>query len=660
MLVALMLSTWVLVLLGMFDLFSLMASLIGLTVARSVIANRLSPMALGRAAWRRLVIAFLDLLDSVKLLGEKTRSLPSRTRAWVIATTPRGPDLAWSVSFGAVIIGAGVLRLIDALAHPSPALGDEYLQRITGVVAIGRRTLPANDLYGVDLLLGAFSRLVTVDPTMLVHLAPAVIGSLLVTTIIACLRRWKVSRGPTLIAAVAVGLAGVASWLPPLGGVDPFGIEVAMAIGVPALVFASEAIVGLTGGRSERQRLAAAAIGLAVFFHPAAGMAMLVGVCLGVLVSWSMSQRDPTPSVRLVVWSIIGAVGGLIPTGVVAWTRGDVSAPFRTMLAEIGVHSTSAVDAVARSGPLPTWPAFVLAGAALLLLLAPELPEFLHRQPDADPLPANDPRDHTRVAQRLVATCTLAFAACVVPDRFGLPIVFRPSDALRVLIPVGGLVVAFALDEILRMVTASRERSSGAGLPRWAEFATASVTVFALFGSSLPMRFNSGESRIQPDAVANALFEIKTTFPSNTWTVVADQDSLPQVAGKGFYLPIGSFTDTYRPETWRFDPRQPELAVPSRHTFIILVPPDSGDTAPDPRPALEAWVKRYGASHKDLSLFSNEDGIEVWHIDRPPSEDKKIMDEIAKEERAARTAGPARPTSSVPVSSVAVSSVAGG
>jgi hypothetical protein len=500
--------------------------------------------------------------------------------------------------------------------------------------------LPANDLYGVDLLLGAFARFVTVDPTMLVHLAPAVVASVLVATVIACLRRWNVSRGPTLIASVAVALAGVASWFPPLGGIDPFGIEVAMAVALPALVFASEAIAnGLPGlgSAGERRRLAAASVGLAAFLHPAAGAAMFVGLVLGVVVSWAMSQRDPAPPARLVVWVTAGGIVGLVPIALAGWTRGDVTAPFRAVLAEVGSGAVGTSPASA-----PSWLVLVLASVALALLLAPDLPAQLRRRPDDDPPATVDPSDHTRIAQRLVATSCLTIAALAVPERFGLPVMFRSSDVVRVLIPIGGLALAFALDEVLRLITSARQRSTGTGLPKWAEFAAASVTVLALFGSSLPMELESGGARLQPDAVANALFEIKTSFPENSWTVVADDASLPQVTGKGFFLPVGSFAETYRPETWRFDPRAPELAVPSRHTFIVLAPPADGDdpaSTPDPRPELEAWLKRYGATHDDLSLFFEEDGVAVWHIDRPPSEDKKVLDEIAQLEREARDAG---------------------
>jgi hypothetical protein len=642
MLVALLLATWVLVLLGLFDLFSLTASFAGLTLARSVIAHRISPAQLIRNAWRQIVSWFLDLLDDVHVLATKARTSPARAVEWTLATLPRGPDLAWAASFGAVIVGAGTLRLVDVLAHPSPAWGDQYLQRITGVVAVGARTLPANDLYGVDLLLGAFARVVTVDPTMLVHLAPAVVASVLVATLIACLRRWNVSRGPTLIASMAVALAGVASWFPPLGGIDPFGIEVAMAVAMPALVFASEAIAnGLPGlgSAAERRHLAAASIGLAAFLHPAVGAAMFVGLVLGVVVSWAMSQRDAAPLARLVVWVATGGIVGLAPIAIAGWTRGDVTAPFRSVLAEVGARTGEPA-----SPSVPSWPALALAVVAMALLLAPELPALMRRRPDDDPPATADPSDHTRIAQRLVAAGTLTIAALAVPERFGLPVMFRSSDVVRVLIPFGGLAIAFALDEVLRLITSARQRSTGTGLPKWAEFATASVTVLALFGSSLPMQFDPGGVRLQPDAVANALFEIKTSFPENSWTVVADDASLPQVTGKGFFLPVGSFAQTYRPDTWRFDPRAPELAVPSRHTFIVLAPParsDNPTTTPDPRPELEVWIERYGATHDDLSLFSDDDGVAVWHIDRPPSEDKEVLDEIARLEREARAAGSA-------------------
>jgi hypothetical protein len=372
MLVALMLTTWSLVLLGLFDLFSLVVSFAGLALSRSVIARRLSPVRLIREAWRQMVIRFLDLLDDLQAFAAVVRTLPSRGVRWLRRRLPRGPDVAWIGSYGAVVLGSGALRLIDILAHPSPAAGNNYLQRIDGVVAVGARRMPSNDLHGMDLLLGSIARLVTVDPTMLVRIAPAVVAGFVSVSLIVCLRHWSVSHGSVLIAAVVVGLAGVASWLPPLGGEDLLGIETALAAALPAFVFSSQAIATGTewlGGRGERRRLAAASVGVAVFLHPAAGTAVFVCLVLGVVVSWAMSQRESAPSVRLSLWLLAGEVLGLAPLVLVGLARGDITAPLRSILTEVG--SGSGEFPVAAP---PSWPVVLLASICAVGLTTTRLP----------------------------------------------------------------------------------------------------------------------------------------------------------------------------------------------------------------------------------------------------------------------------------------------
>jgi hypothetical protein len=150
-------------------------------------------------------------------------------------------------------------------------------------------------------------------------------------------------------------------------------------------------------------------------------------------------------------------------------------------------------------------------------------------------------------------------------------------------------------------------------LAKWGEFAASATLVIALSVSAMPLRTNSGRDRLQSEEVALMLYDLKSSFPANTWTVVTDDNSRPQIVGEGFFLPVGGFTDTY-------DASEVAAEMGDGMTLEIA-------------DGLEEWIEEYSATHDDITLYTSLPGLNVYHIDRPPEEDAKVLEQIATEER---------------------------
>ncbi|RME83747.1 MAG: hypothetical protein D6775_07320, partial [Caldilineae bacterium] len=156
---------------------------------------------------------------------------------------------------------------------------------------------------------------------------------------------------------------------------------------------------------------------------------------------------------------------------------------------------------------------------------------------------------------------------------------------------------------------------------------------------SPPMQADPGPPQ-EPESLARALYRIKSEHLAYSWTVVGYQEALPQVLGRGYFLSWEEFLRRYDPVEYRFDPRAPELAVPTRYVFIlterrIFVGPE--DTAVDTlkraelQVQLQEWVERYQQFHDDMSVYYEDPSAVVYQIYRSPEVERKIIEEYERE-----------------------------
>jgi hypothetical protein len=86
------------------------------------------------------------------------------------------------------------------------------------------------------------------------------------------------------------------------------------------------------------------------------------------------------------------------------------------------------------------------------------------------------------------------------------------------------------------------------------------------------------------------------------------------------------FLSTYDPVRWRFDPRSPELAVPTPY-LVVLLP---GDTPTDQAERITAWFATFAILHKDQELTVSHPApdLTVFQVHRPPELDEKVLEDI--------------------------------
>ncbi len=156
---------------------------------------------------------------------------------------------------------------------------------------------------------------------------------------------------------------------------------------------------------------------------------------------------------------------------------------------------------------------------------------------------------------------------------------------------------------------------------------------------SPPLQANPGPAQ-EPESLARALYRIKTEHQAYTWTVIGYQEALSQVLGRGYFLPWKVFLEDYDPVEYRFDPRAPKLAVPTRYVFImvekqVFVGPD--DLAADTlerasfQVELQEWAARYQQYHDDMSVYYEDGSVAVYQIYRSPDIERQIIEEYEAE-----------------------------
>jgi hypothetical protein len=128
---------------------------------------------------------------------------------------------------------------------------------------------------------------------------------------------------------------------------------------------------------------------------------------------------------------------------------------------------------------------------------------------------------------------------------------------------------------------------------------------------------------------AYAVLRIEERYEPFTWTVVTYGQEFPMVLGRGFHLAAADFLEKY-------DPRQPLVPIPTKYIFIVVEknphPFEINTWArnfsrADLEQRLQTWCDLYQFSHKSLRIFTDDDNVRVYMIERSDKE----MERIAKE-----------------------------
>ncbi len=647
--------------LNIFDLLSLLFAF-GLLYVGYRVWVRQEPLWAKMKDWSRtMTIAFFDLLDQQTVLKSYVTTTLTRTRRDFIAALPKGNDLWWALALGVVLLISGYLRLYEVVRGPALASADTYLH-LFWFKGLGISRLYPDGLYpyGSYALLQVINQFTLIDGTLLMRLLPGVIGVLLVVTIYWSVHRLTARRSPALLAAALYGIFAFARWLPlplpPQG--DVLTVEMALIFLLPTFVFLTEALAETIRGShrpdggSAKETVASApepdeaslprpspaglyfqGMACLFFIQPFVGILALIASVVALTLVTILSLRSRR-TIRLLNLGLAGALVGLAPL-LIGLAQGQSLhlGPLRWDVHFFGLS-------IRHINYLPTPPPTPAATPILYLGLAGALGLIALSvwRTQAGPT--------LRLGWQLFGAALLTLTLLFLPRRLGLNEILLAGQVARALAPVLSVLVGLCLHQLWLWLATLMIRAEDKMARPWPQYLELSLTISILIIILLPFPAVLIPSptlavttipKAEYDSVTAQIFRIKEELPTYRWTVVAYPEALPQVFGEGFSISNEDFLESYQPETWQFDPRRPELAIPSPHVFIFIekqpyiVPGTSREEAIDrdlTRQRLQDWVERYQALHTDMSLYYEDGVLAVYHIYRTPEEEDRILTAI--------------------------------
>ena len=598
-----------LVLLHLFDFFSLVASYLALWLGIASLQRRRLPlMELGQAI-THFETTIIDMLEGNFPYRVRLSNLRRRVQRRMLSSQLDREALAWGAVLGMVLLISAGLRLAGVTVRAAPGDPATYLHLTwTRLLASNRIWLNGAYPLGAHSWIQAIAQFARVDEVLLVRTAGGLVGLLLTLAVYVSVRWAGGHRGAAVAATAMYGMFIYAGVLPAEAWrqqeLHPF--ECGLVFLLPALMFFADF---LDSQRQPILLLAGECLAAAFVLHPVSGLFGLFGLLALLLVRVISDRR----AVRVLGWA--AGVGGA------AALLGNL---FLLLAGVLGrPRHRGALDIVAAffaaGQPDPAWQSLIW-GLALLgagLLLTPAHRRALFRR-------------GVGLFLWLLLALFRGYPALLSPDKVGIPLSL-----------VAAVALGLELDIVLTLARRLIDRLGGL---RWQPSVglAAGLVALAIAGMTIvspPLQANPGPAQ-EPEQLARALYRIKEEHQAYSWTVIGYQEALPQVLGRGYFLPWKVFLEDYDPVEYRFDPRAPKLAVPTRYVFImtekqVFVAP--GDLAADTlerarlQVALQEWAARYQQHHDDMSVYYEDGSVAVYQIYRSPDIERQIIEEYEAE-----------------------------
>lgn len=597
-----------LLLLRIFDTGSLIVSYVALYIGRRYYST---PEGI-RGFFARASLFLHDVIYEI-LEGTFTlRDLPRRARDAGVGLLKGARSLgleAWQGIALAVLLGAVLIPRVIVLGFfPFPRAAREYEH----VVAL--KHMASNGFAAELYPRGAHALALTLRSTSLVDemMTWTVLGPVLLVlqglVLFALVHAAKRRFAEAIIASALLLLTlGHPEGRELLGAMEVHPWHFA-ALLLPICVHISARI--LQDPEVESSALATSS-GALLFVHPLTWGLFVgsLGLQLGVQRIVARRKSALLPILR---WVISGGVFALGLTVGVALSRGatiDIKGWLQELFVTYG--STASSPDVLLGLPL-----FVLGSAsALLLLLAPG---------------GASPDEQERRAFIAASFLGLSFVGAFA--RFGFSVGI-PLDAFFLLTaPVGALVFGEALALGRESLEAAIERFGRQS--RWVRPALdrgAVVVVALLCITALPTLGWSTPPTLSERETIAAYIKLNDEYESRTWTIVGPHELDYHVMGNGWYMRPEDFLQRYPdPNLYIWDPRKPERAIPTTHTFIFALRNRKDRDAPDKQ--LHEWCRDYMLSNEDMRFWLVEPNLVVYHLERTKEHERLMLDTIWAEE----------------------------
>lgn len=620
----------VLVLIGVYDLFSLMASYALLYLLLLLLRPQGLPLTDVERLFTRFVVFGLDALERRVSYGELARRRWDGFKAWVGRQVPSREQILWGLTLLWVLLVSVYLRLYEALTHA--ALTPVFYSHLKWLKALTRKELYVDGIYpyGAFTLLSALQQFTFLDEGVLLRVAQGLVGGLTVAAVYFALRRFSGRRDAALLGASLYGIFAFGQILPglPLYPNEALPLEMALAFLLPTWVFLARYL-------AERKPvwLTLAFQGTATVFliHPFVGVVALVGWVLAMLAAliYARWRAQGTPQMALAaagavicgnIFYLVGQLGGK------EWVKG--SPALTTQIWGRWFEEAAKL-------PHALMPETLLFFVALVVTPLLFFPSSDDDAPEPRPFGEIRARYSTRAGRVTLALVLIVAAFLFEARRLGWAELFsrRLMAAVTSLLACAVLGLAYGMiaswvaalgRRLVRLRTADSQ-STARGYR--SEIGSLGVTIVILAALLIagPRLVVKGASKGEYDAVALKIYDIKQEHVAYTWTIVGTPEVLPHILGRGWYLNADYFLQTYSPETYRYDPKRPELSVPTEHVYIVVEKNvyAAPSTAKEllkratTEQALWDWCRTYERWNDNISIYYEDKDVVIYHIHHP-------------------------------------------
>jgi len=599
---------YVLVLIKLYELLSVFFVLAALSLASSVAGyNRARFGQSLDDLWTNIISWFYDFLDGLAhplaVLAEWWR----KKDAWLKKSFYRHMvglnAIGNSLSFTAVFIYSGFLRFYDALVHAAPAMSDAYVT-LAWMKYIGERSLFHDGIYpqGFHIVLSVLQKFTVYDSLYVLKYTGPLAGVLTALGIYMLVSRLTGRNLPGVVSAFIFGVLG--SFLPIEWSrqASTNSQEFALIFLMPAFYFS---IKYLWNRKRGDLWTAGAMYGTMGLVH----VIPFAFACVGLLFLFIAHLLIDFKRYFRQAWYLclaMAAAGAIsVLPALVGLALGN------------SFHSASAgfiVNQIAVQQPeITVIDELAVAGLVLFFIVS-----IFKKKTKYDLIVPVFFMIFGLAAYIMYLTLGPVTGRAVLVSRMGL--------LWGVMAPVGIGVGWHALSQ---MIPGQRKKQTVVLLMGIATMAGAVAYI-----RPAPIE----PYKMQHDSMVEQYLRINNEFTPTAWTMVSQEEGYDLALGRGWHIMLGDFLKWYNPEERRLIKRVDGSAeVLSAEDIFIFY--EKNMFRPEPpemehilarREAeyreLRQWLDKYQAAHDNMSLYFEDENIQVYHIHQP-----KTREEIFRE-----------------------------
>ncbi len=554
-----------------------------------------------RQLWQRtagrVCTGLYDLLDGLIRPAQRIRQLLRTATISMAAgckSRLRHPANTAADLLGLIVLGYSAwLRFQDAVLHAAPAMSDAYVT-LAWMKYIERRVVFHDGIYpqGFHIVLSTLHKFAGQDALYTLKYAGPLCGVLTVFGIY--YTTWKLTGRKTAGAFAALVYGALGAWLPLewQRQASTNSQEFALIFVVPTWYWSHRFL--MDGRRSDWWSAFASCL-IVGWVHTLAYLFLVLGLaCLGLthlLTRWRAAWRHAP--------ALIGA--------------GAISACLAALPMGIGIllgrefHQTSlqfATSSLTMSQPAVTWvDCLPIVGVALFLLLA-----LLRKE------------------RQLIVTAVLLVV--LTGTAFGF---YRWAGPLS-----GNAVLATRSNLLWSLVSALDFGVTWAAIcslidcrsQRLCMMEVSATTLVCCLALAILQPQPPEPYKMQPDNMVEQYLRISSEFRPTEWMIVSADEGYALALGQGYHMHLGDWLRSYSAtgERLRSETTAGQEVMLTPHIFLfrekVVFWADFDHLTAlyqqrtDEYLQLERWLREYGSAHDNLSLFYEDDTLEIWRINQ--------------------------------------------